>query len=243
MNATYPNHPVHSYHFFTTNRDFVIDSITRCIKPYGYFPIPKGEDFEVPPGSARHRFYISAVHKGWISVTDNQYFARWELARRSSTYIPGRVVVLWGDPGEGWGYQYWDQGSLQAELVSDMMELHREWFDQEPTDDEVRRFDGNPERMKEAFGTHGFSLREMRDVYALPPAESMRALQEFGKQIALEDGLMNFPAIDALPITERLGNMGIHHVDFYQRYRVDLDDPTLPDEVVFPEDPAPDAQA
>lgn len=226
-----PTTPVHSYHMFTTNRDFVIDCIARCIKPYGYFPVPPGT--QLPPTASRHRFYISAVHKGWISITDNEYFARWELARRSSDYLPGRVVVVWGDPGEGWGYQFWAKGQLEAEYVSDMMELHRDWFDEEPTDEDVRRFDGNPARMKEVFGPMGFSLREMEAVYQYPAARAMEALREFGGQLGLEDSLLNFPAIDAMSVPERLGERGIHHVDFYQKYRVDIEDPR---EVVFPED-------
>jgi hypothetical protein len=228
------NMPIYSYHMRTTNRDFVVDAIQRCLKPYGYFPVPKHG--EIPSGCPRHRFYISAVHKGWISIVDNEYFARWELARRSSTYIPGKVVLCWADPGEGWGYQYWDGGVLEAEFVSDLMELHREWFEEEPTDQDVRRFNGNPNKMKEVFGKVGFSLREMEAVYASPPEDSLVALREFGAQIALDNGLLNFEAIDSLSPQERLGKLGFHHIDFYEKYHVDLDDLNAPDEIEFPED-------
>lgn len=227
-----PDYPVHSYHMFTTNRDFVIESIQRCVKPYGYFPVPPGA--EIPPHLPRHRFYISSVHKGWISITDNEYFARWELARRSSDYIPGRVVVCWADPGEGWGYQFWDKGSLEAELVTDLLDLHKEWFEEDPTDEELRRFDGNRDRMKDSFGNLGFSLREMQEVYdEWGPERSMEALKFFGDQIGLEDATVNFPDIDSLPMEERLGVRGYHHIDFFQKYKVDVEDPR---EVVFPED-------
>lgn len=229
--------PIHSYHMYTSNRDFIVDSIKRCIKPYGYFPVEP--DVEIPAGCKRHRFYISHLHKGWISVTDNQYFARWELARRTSNYLPGRVVVCWGDPGEAWGYQYWEEGELKAEYVSDMWELHREWFEEEPTSEEVGRFSGNPEAMKAAFGRVGFSLREIKDIFARPPIESLRALEEFGEQIQLESGLVNFPAIDQLPVAEKFGPGGFHVLDFYQRYNVDLDDASAPDEIEFPDEIAP----
>lgn len=232
--ADLPEHPIYSYHMHTTNREFVVDAIERCLKPYGYFPVPKGGD--IPPDRPRHRFYISAVHKGWISVTDNEYFARWELARRSSIYIPGQVVLCWADPGEGWGYQYWNEGVLEAEFVSDMMELHREWFEEEPTDIDIRRFNGNPDKMKEAFGKLGFSLREMEAVYRSPPDESIVALREFGAQIGLEDGLLNFPTIDGMSIQDRLGRFGIHNIDFFEKYHVDLDDLDAPDEIEFPEE-------
>ncbi len=232
----FPTIPVHSYHMLTTNRDFVLDSIQRCLKPYGYFKTPANG--KIPQLANRHRFYISAVHKGWISITDNQYFARWELARRSSMYIPGKVVLCWADPGEGWGYQYWNEGTLVAEFVSDMMELHREWFEEEPSMDEIGRFSGNPQAMKEAFGSLGFSLRDMKHIYPLPGSESMRALREFGEQLGLEDGLLNFPGIDELPVEERLGVRGFHYVDYFEKYQVNLDDPAK-SVVEFPEDVAP----
>jgi len=117
-----------------------------------------------------------------------------------------------------------------------MLGLHREWFEEEPTDEDISRFDGNPDKMKEVFGSLGFSLREMKDVYELPPENSIEAVRAFGEQIGLEDGAMSFEAIDAMTVQERLGIHGFHHLDYYQKYSVDLDNPEAPDEVEFPED-------
>lgn len=232
-----PNVPVHSYHMNVSNRDFVIDAIQRCVKPYGIFPVYDKD--KVPPEAARYRFYLTHYEKGWISVTDSGYFAQEELARRTSTYLPGKVVLLWADPAEAWGYQFYDTGSLMAEYVSDMVDLHREWFEEEPTAEEMGRFSGNPELMKEHFGKVGFSLREMKDVYGMPPEQAMEALHHFGGQLQIQDPLMHFDGIEALPITERLGPRGFLELDFYQKYNVDVAGGA--DEIEFPEDAGPSA--
>lgn len=216
-----PSVPVHSYHMMVSNRDYVVDSVERCLKPYGYFP--RAKDQEVPPDAGRFRFYMSHFHKGWISLTDSGYFAQEELAKRSSEYLPGKVLYVWCDPNEAWGYQFYDQGALQAEFVSDMWELHREWFEEEPSPEEVGRFSGAPEVMKANFGKLGFSLREMQEVYARPPEDAMRSLKDFGEQVQLENAVMGFEAIDGLPPFEKLGPKGFIELDFYERYKVDLD--------------------
>lgn len=208
--------PVHSYHLHVSNRDWVLDSIERAVRPYGYFPVIRPED--VPADAARYRFYMSGFTKGWISVTDSGWFAPEDLARRLSQNLPGKVLYCWAEPLEAWGYQYYDEGQLYAELVSDMLELHREWFEEEPTAEMASRFSGNLDYMKQVFGRVGFSLREMQDILALPKEKSLDALRGFGRQLQIEDAGLCFDTIDTLPVEQRLGVRGFSVLDYYQRY-------------------------
>ncbi len=221
MSDNEPIGSVHSYHVLTTNRDYVVDAIERSVRPYGWFAArPTDQPAE---GAPLLRFYLSHVHKGWISFTDNGFFAQEELAKRISEFVPAKVILTWGEPEEAWGYQYYDEGKLEAEYVSDMWDLHREWFEMEPTPEEAGRFSGNPEKMKEVFGKLGFSLREMQEIYARPGVQALSALRDFAGQLQLENTLLSANAIEALPITERIGPRGYFELVVHQKYAVDLD--------------------
>ncbi len=194
-------------HIKCTSRDVVVHQMDAVMETFGYRRLPE-EEADAGRNTRRHSFFVSMLNNGWISIFNDDLFAKEEIIKRLSRLIETKGLYLWAEESVAWGYSYYDHGELKDEFCSDIDELYVALFDSPPTEEERTRASGKPELIHAELGLDRvIRLEYFKKLYGMDSRYARGCMVKFASLAGIELAGHTFVSLDALDDEEKYGRL------------------------------------